>query len=90
MNLAIPRVLPIKPNNFRRSIKIVILIYKLPSTYRCFPNLFYWAVIDTVRGSAACSVLTPNFLHLTRPPCNKVQNLLSLSIKIRFQCALSF
>ena len=45
INVTIPRVLPMKPINFRRSIKLdIFLIYKLPCTYRCFPNSFHGAV----------------------------------------------
>ena len=48
LNLTIPRVLPMKPNNFRRSKNVwyIVLIYKLP--FLTFSNLFYRTVIDTV------------------------------------------
>ena len=46
-------------NNLRQ----IVLIYELPSTYRCFPNLFCRTVIDTVRRLCSLQRTDTQTLH---------------------------
>ena len=60
-------------------MRYIVLIYKLPSTHRCFPNLFYGTVIDTVRR--LCSMQRTDTLTLfTDTPLHviRAQNIFSL------------
>ena len=47
------------------------LVYKLPPNYRCFSNLFYRTVIDTVRRLCSLQRTDTQTFLLTHSPCNE-------------------